>query len=254
MPENPIFFTGNPIFFNPPLSAFAKLRLDIFGGLYAIAKKFCSDFMLCKKSLIIGIISYILLHISYNYPNKQKGIDLEIERNGSELILNESSLITSKTDLRGHITYANFDFIAFSGYSEEELIGSNHNIIRHPLMPRIIFKILWDTIKSGKEINAFVVNKNKEGLEYWVYANVTPSLNANGDIIGYYSVRRKPNIKALPTIRELYGNLTEIEKNAKAQGLNDMEASYKALEQTLAQLNMTNQTFFITMQHEGAIK
>ena len=179
---------------------------------------------------------------------------MEIARNGNELILHESSLITSKTDLRGYITYANFDFIAFSGYSEEELIGRNHNIIRHPFMPRIIFKVLWDTIKSGKEINAFVLNKNKEGLEYWVYANVTPSFNANGEIISYYSVRRKPNPEALPTIRNLYSNLTTIEKNAKSQGLNDMEASYNSLAQTLTQLNMTHQLFFITMQHDGAIK
>lgn len=178
---------------------------------------------------------------------------MEIERNGDELILHESSLITSKTDLKGYITYANFDFIAFSGYDEEELIGHNHNLIRHPLMPRIIFKVLWDTIRSGKEINAFVVNRNKEGLSYWVYANVTPSFNARGEIIGYYSVRRKPNPQAIPFIRNLYTNLTTIEKNAKSQGKNDMEASGAALTQTLSQLNMTHQLFFITMQHDGAI-
>lgn len=179
---------------------------------------------------------------------------MEIKRNGNELILNKNNLITSKTDLRGYITYANFDFIAFSGYDEEELIGYNHNIIRHPLMPRIIFKVLWDTIKSGKEINAFVLNKNKNGLEYWVYANVTPSFNANGDIIGYYSVRRKPNPQALPTIRKLYTNLVSIEKNAKAQGKNDMDASYTALTSTLEELSMTHQLFFVTMQHKGMIK
>ncbi len=179
---------------------------------------------------------------------------MEIERKGNELILHESSLITSKTDLRGYITYANFDFITFSGYDEEELIGHNHNIIRHPLMPRIIFKVLWDTIQNGKEINAFVINQNKEGLEYWVYANVTPSFNTKGEIIGYYSVRRKPNPTAIPFIRDLYANLTMIEKNAKAQGKNDMEASATTLMQTLAQLNMTHQYFFVTMQHDGAIK
>ncbi|MDY5184838.1 PAS domain S-box protein [Helicobacter trogontum] len=179
---------------------------------------------------------------------------MEIERNGNELILHESSLITSKTDLRGCITYANFDFMAFSGYNEEELIGRNHNLIRHPLMPRIIFKILWDTIQNGKEINAFVLNKNKEGLEYWVYANVTPSFNTHGNIIGYYSVRRKPNPDALPAVRGLYTNLTNIEKNAKAQGTNGMSASYAALMAILEKLNMTHQVFFITMQHNGTIK
>ncbi len=178
---------------------------------------------------------------------------MSIKVNGNELILNEDTLITSKTDIRGFITYANYDFIQFSGYEEEELIGKNHNIIRHALMPRIIFKILWDTIKNRKEINAFVINRNKQNFDYWVYANVTPSFNTKGEIIGYYSVRRKPNAYAIPIIKDLYMKLTNAEKEAKSQGKNDMEASYNILAQTLLDLNINHQPLFINLQKNGKI-
>ncbi len=176
---------------------------------------------------------------------------MSIEIIENELILNENVLITSKTDTRGFITYANNDFIRFSGYNEDELIGTNHNIIRHSLMPRVIFKILWDTIKSGKEINAFVVNKNKKNFDYWVYANVTPSFNHNGEIIGYYSVRRKPNRKAIPIIKELYAKLSNIEKNVNSK--KDIETSYEALINILKDLKITHQEFFINLQKNGRI-
>ena len=172
---------------------------------------------------------------------------------GNELLLQDNSLITTKTDLKGIITYANHDFIQFSGYDEEELIGANHNIVRHPAMPRIIFKVLWDTIKSGKEINAFVINKNKQNYDYWVYANVTPSFDNNGNIIGYYSVRRKPNRKAIPFISDVYALLLKAEKDAKARGDSEMKASASLLEKTLNGLNMDHRIFFITLQKNGGL-
>lgn len=176
-----------------------------------------------------------------------------MEIQGNELILYDDSLIISKTDLHGYITYANIDFIKFSGYTEEELIGTNHNIIRHPLMPRIIFKVLWDTIKSGKEINAFVVNQNKDKFDYWVYANITPSFNNQGKIVGYYSVRRKPNKKAIPIIRDIYTKLLHTEQEAKSKGENDIEASQKLFAQMLNNISMNHQAFFITLQKNGAL-
>ncbi|RDU65894.1 histidine kinase [Helicobacter didelphidarum] len=176
-----------------------------------------------------------------------------LEIQGNELILQEGSLITSKTDLRGYITYANFDFIQFSGYDEEELIGKNHNIIRHPIMPKIIFKVLWDTIQGGKEINAFVINRNKENYDYWVYANVTPSFNKDGSIIGYYSVRRKPNPKAIPVVKGVYAKLLQAENDAHSQGKNPMVASGELLNKTLQDINMNHQLFFITLQKNGSL-
>lgn len=182
---------------------------------------------------------------------KQKGE--KMEKNGDELLLQDDSLITTKTDLRGFITYANFDFIQFSGFSEDELLGSNHNIVRHPDMPRVIFKILWQCIKGGREINAFVKNKNKQGYFYWVYANITPSFGHNGEIIGYYSVRRKPNRAAIPFIDNVYRDLRNVEREAKEQGKHDMVESEKVLAKTLLDLKMDHEVFFITLQKEGKV-
>ena len=100
-----------------------------------------------------------------------------------EICLEDDTLITSKTDVNGYITYCNTDFIKYSKMSEKELLGRPHNIIRHPHMPKIAFKALWDTIKNGKEFFAFVCNLNKEKETYWVFANVTPSLDNNGNRI-----------------------------------------------------------------------
>ena len=82
-----------------------------------------------------------------------------------------------------------------AGYTEQEVLGKPHSLIRHPHMPRCVFKLLWDTIAGGDEIFAYVVNRCKNGDHYWVLAHVTPSRNTNGDIIGYHSNRRVPDRK-----------------------------------------------------------
>ena len=79
-----------------------------------------------------------------------------------ELKLEQSEIIVSKTDTKGNITYANNLFLKMAGYSERELIGAPHNIIRHADMPKIVFKLLWDVIQLGKEVNAYVINKSKK--------------------------------------------------------------------------------------------
>ena len=124
-----------------------------------------------------------------------------------EKTFNADEIIVSKTDLKGRITYGNERFIELAGYSEKELLDAPHNLIRHPDMPRTIFALLWDTIKGGEEINAYVKNLSKDGSFYWVFANVTPSYE-NGKIIGYHSVRRKPDSKILSqVITPLYKTL-----------------------------------------------
>jgi len=127
--------------------------------------------------------------------------------------LKDGDFIVSKTDLKGRLTYVNKIFMEIAGYTEEELLGKAHSIVRHPDMPKTVFKQLWDMIQSGEEIFAFVVNKTKNGDAYWVFANVTPSYDVNGNIIGYYSVRRKPNSKALEVIKPLYAQMLAAEKN-----------------------------------------
>jgi PAS domain S-box-containing protein len=126
---------------------------------------------------------------------------------GREAYFAENDIIVSKTDLRGIITYANDVFVQISGYSEAELLGQPHNIIRHPEMPGCVFKLLWDTLREGREIFAYVLNMCKSGDSYWVFAHVTPSFSANGRILGYHSNRRVPHEDALSAVRPLYAQL-----------------------------------------------
>ena len=95
---------------------------------------------------------------------------------------------------------------------ESELIGQPHNMIRHPDMPRAVFHMLWSSIKDGSEIFAYVKNLCSDGSFYWVLANITPSVDANGAVLGYYSVRRKANPKALVVIDQLYRQMLAEEK------------------------------------------
>jgi PAS domain S-box-containing protein len=130
---------------------------------------------------------------------------------GTELIFGDHEFIVSKTDLFGKITYGNELFVDISAYSESELLGSPHNILRHPEMPGSIFKYLWDKIKERKEVFAYVINKTKNNDYYWVLAHVTASINDQNELIGYHSVRRKPTRKALEIIQPIYQNILNAE-------------------------------------------
>ena len=131
---------------------------------------------------------------------------------GQELHFGENEVIVSKTDLRGVITYANDVFCRVAGYETAELIGQPHNIIRHPDMPRCVFRLLWETLEQGKEIFAYVLNLAKNGGHYWVHAHVTPSYNINGKIVGYHSFRRCPYPDAIAQVIPLYRQLLQEEQ------------------------------------------
>lgn len=143
-----------------------------------------------------------------------------------ELSFNENKFIVSKTDIKGKITYGNEVFVQMSGYKEEELIGKPHNILRHPKMPSFIFKFLWQRVRAGKEIFAYVINKNKNDDYYWVFAHVTPSTDESGEIIGYHSARRKPKASALEIIKPLYETLLQAERMG---GVSASEAKLQTL-------------------------
>ena len=131
-----------------------------------------------------------------------------------ETQLQSNEFIVSKTDVKGRITYANQTFYKISGFSEEEIMGVQHNIVRHPDMPRSVFALLWQTIQQGQEIFAFVKNLRRDGGYYWVWANVTASTDANHQLLGYHSVRRCPNRAVLPTVSNLYAQMLAAEKQA----------------------------------------
>lgn len=164
----------------------------------------------------------------------------------NEIKMREHDFIVSKTDTKGRITYGNRIFIEFSGYTEKELLGSQHNIIRHPDMPRAVFRLLWDTLQEGREIFAFVKNLAKDGSFYWVYANVTPDYDANGNISGYFSVRRKPKDSAVETISNIYKLL--LEEEAKAGAKHAIDASTKVLTDFLINKATSYEEFIIDLQ------
>lgn len=115
-----------------------------------------------------------------------------VKPTGQERLLGDNQLIVSKTDTRGVVTYCNRVFLDIADYALSDVIGQQHNLVRHPDMPRCVFKFLWDRISSGHELFAYVVNMAKNGDHYWVYAHVTPSYGLDGKISGYHSNRRAP--------------------------------------------------------------
>ena len=142
---------------------------------------------------------------------------------GVERFFDKDEIIVSKTDLKGHLTYVNRVFMTLADYEEKELLGAPHSLIRHPDMPRCVFKLLWDTLRTKKEIFAYVVNMSKNGDHYWVLAHVTPSFDGVGNINGYHSNRRVPSREVLDgTIIPLYKQLITEEQRHKnrKEGMN----------------------------------
>ena len=131
---------------------------------------------------------------------------------GNERYFDQDEIIVSKTDTKGRITYANPVFQRVAGYTEAELLGKAHNIVRHPDMPRCVFRFLWERIEAKHEVFAYVINRCKNGDHYWVFAHVTPTLDRNGRIVGYHSNRRVPARAALDTIKPIYDELLAVEK------------------------------------------
>jgi PAS domain S-box-containing protein len=169
-----------------------------------------------------------------------------ITPNTHEKVMREGDLIVTKTDIKGRITYGNRTFHDYSGFTETELIGKQHNIIRHPDMPRAVFKLLWDHVQMGQEVFAFVKNISKDGSFYWVFANVTPSYDAQGNLLGYFSVRRKPNPKAVAIMDPIYRQMLQAERSAGTRDA--IDASTQLLTQTLAANQTTYEDFVLGLQ------
>ncbi|UTW55417.1 PAS domain-containing protein [Kordiimonas sp. SCSIO 12610] len=153
----------------------------------------------------------------------------------------KDEIIVSKTDLKGRLLYANDVFCRVAEMTTSEVIGKPHSIIRHPDMPRTIFKLLWETIQNGEEIFAFVKNMSKTGKYYWVIAHVTPSFDQQGQIIGYHSNRRRPSDLGIAQISGIYDQLLseELKHTNSKQGLiageNLLHSMLKEKSQTYSQ-------------------
>jgi PAS domain S-box-containing protein len=160
-----------------------------------------------------------------------------VQPTGVERFFPEDDIIVSKTDLKGLITYTNRVFIQISGFSEEELLGQSHNIIRHPDMPGSVFRLLWQTISNGQEIFAYVKNMCKSGDHYWVFAHVTPTFGRSGEIISYHSNRRVPDRKAVSTMDDLYRQVLAEERGHHNRA-DAVEAGYRMLTAAVAESGM----------------
>jgi PAS domain S-box-containing protein len=147
-------------------------------------------------------------------------------------------LIVTKTDRRGILTYANDVFLRLPALDEEEAIGQPHNIIRHPDMPRAVFKLLWDALKQQREIFAYVVNLAADGAHYWVFAHVTPSFDETGQVVGYHSNRRVPARPAITAATELYSVLRAAERRHE-RAMDACAAGHAALQRILAERGRT---------------
>jgi aerotaxis receptor len=135
-----------------------------------------------------------------------------------EVELGDGDLLVSRTNASGTITFVNQKFIDISGFSEQELVGSPHNIVRHPGMPVEAFADLWSTIKAGKPWEGLVKNRTKSGNHYWVRANVTPLIE-DGEISGFISIRSKPVRSQVEQAERAYARL--IDKSDKALGIHE---------------------------------
>ena len=151
----------------------------------------------------------------------------------------QNSLLVTKTDLKGKITYANRAFMQIVQMGEDILVGSPHNIIRHPDMPKIIFKYLWSYLQNEKEIHAYVKNICADGSYYWVMANVTPSY-LDGKVVGYHSSRSSPTDEALNIIIPLYQKLLQAEKSG------GIPASEKIMQELLLDKGMSYDEFILS--------
>lgn len=156
-----------------------------------------------------------------------------------EIKLNPKRYIVSKTDAHGNIEYGNDYFVEISGYSEAELIGKPHSIVRHPDMPKIVFKMMWDRINRAQNIMAVVKNLAKDGSYYWVVTEFEPKLDPiTNEIIAHTAFRRAAPQNAIDAMIPIYKKLLEIEKES------GMEASEKYL-RGLLEVNHTTYDEFI---------
>jgi PAS domain S-box-containing protein len=167
---------------------------------------------------------------------------------GRERFFDKNEIIVSKTDLQGRIQYANRVFMRVGMYEEKELLGAPHSILRHPDMPRCVFKLLWDQIQVGHEVFAYVINRAANGDYYWVLAHVTPSYGDDGAINGYHSNRRVPSRRTVDeVIIPTYKSLLEIE-NKHSNAKEGMNASYQQLHKILKEKGSTYDEFIFSLQ------
>jgi len=174
-----------------------------------------------------------------------------------EIKLSSKRYIVSKTNAKGFIEYGNDYFVEISGYSEKELIGQPHSIVRHPDMPKIAFKLMWDRIKQGKNFIAVVKNLAKDGSYYWVVTDFEPKVDPiTNEIISHTAFRKAAPQKAIDAVTPLYAKLLEIEEEGGMEAselylrgyLEDNKTTYDELINKIVGNNTIFKLFFAAMK------
>jgi len=166
-----------------------------------------------------------------------------------EIFLSPEKTIISKTNNKGIILYASNYFVEISGYSVGELMGKPHNIIRHPDMPKVVFELLWQSIKAKKNMHAVVKNLSKDGSFYWVMTDFKVDVNPETDnIIAIQASRKAVPRDILPEVQKLYKNLLEIEKEV------GLAASIKYLGGFLDENNMSYNEWVLSLLEKSTPK
>jgi PAS domain S-box-containing protein len=173
----------------------------------------------------------------------------DVVATGVERTFGDDEIIVTKTDTKGRITYANDVFLRVSAYSETEMLGQPHSMIRHPDMPRCVFKLLWDELEARREIFAYVLNLAGDGAHYWVLAHVTPSVGSDGRVVGYHSNRRVPSRAALDQIRPIYAALCATESR-HPRPTDAIAASTAQLNELLAERGLSYDEFIWSLARE----
>ena len=154
-----------------------------------------------------------------------------------EIKFSKKKFIVSKTDIKGKILFINKNFSEISKYSEAELIGVPHNIVRHPDMPKAIFYLIWQNLLVGNKISGVIKNLAKDGRYYWVIADLEPKFNSNGEVVTLTAFRRSAPQDVIDTVEELYTTMLSIEKK------HGMEKSLSYLEGFLEENEMNYNEF-----------
>ncbi len=132
--------------------------------------------------------------------------------NNEEEVLFQGGVMITETDLKGRITYVNRKFVDMSAYEKSELVGNVHSIMRHPDMPRCLFKNMWETLKTGETWKGYVKNLRKDGKYYWVVVYVSHKYDDMGTLVGYIAARKVPEHDTLEAIKKEYGEMLDAEQ------------------------------------------
>lgn len=175
----------------------------------------------------------------------------DVRPTGIERRFGPDEIIVTKTDLKGRVTYANDVFLRISAYAEPDVLGQPHSIVRHPDMPRAVFKLLWDTLAERRELFSYVCNLAADGAHYWVFAHITPSFSPAGAVVGYHSARRVASPHAIAVVKDIYTRLLAAERG-HTRPVDAAGAGLDLMQQILAEQNLTYDEWVWTLASESA--